>query len=181
MIVIVDGLDCSGKSTVYDRLYQNLDKAYFIKESYPGPSDMERIDRLTSFCRRVEEPYLYVYDRASVIDDPVYEYRFNNRNSILENLLNERMFRDVLVLHFTVEKDEWLNRLSKRGDKYIDASEYESIVSAYNKFYEKFKPRVITIDTTHIDPEGAYNKVLESIKEYLEDTKTMKEEKYRGL
>ena len=42
-------------------------------------------------------------------------------------------------------------------------------------------PRVITIDTTHIDPEGAYNKVLESIKEYLEDTKTMKEEKYRGL
>ena len=181
MIVIVDGLDCSGKSTVYDRLYQNLDQAYFIKESYPGPSDMERIDRLTSFHRRVEEPYLYVYDRASVIDDPVYEYRFNQRNSILEDLLTERLFRDVLVLHFTVEKQEWLNRLSKRGDKYIDASEYESIVNAYNKFYAKFKPRVVTIDTTNLDPEGAYNKALEYIKDYLEEMKATKEEKYRGL
>lgn len=181
MIVIVDGLDCSGKSTVYDKLYQNLDNAYFIKESYPGPSDMERLDRLISFHRRVEEPYLYVYDRASVIDDPVYEYRFNKRDSILEGFLNKRLFRDVLVLHFTVEKDEWLNRLSKRGDKYIDASEYESIVDAYNKFYEKFSPRVVTIDTTHVDPEGAYDKALECIKEYLEGMKAIKEGEYRGL
>lgn len=169
MVIIVDGLDCSGKSTVYNKLYDTVSKAYFIKDSYPGPSDEERMDRFKSFLRRVKEPYLYIYDRATVIDDPVYEYRFNKRDSILDGALDESMFKDVLVFHFTVQKDEWIKRMSNRGDKYINLDEYDEIVEAYNTYYKKYKPRVEVIDTTNVGPEEAYNLVLDKINKYKEE------------
>lgn len=160
MIVIIDGLDCSGKSTVYNMLYEREKGTYFIKESYPGPSDAERLDRLRSFCRRAQEPYLYVYDRATVIDDVIYEYRFNKRQSILEDKLSHELFEHVFVFHFTVEKEEWLKRMARRGDKYIDPSEYDSIVEAYDKYYSKYNINRGVIDTTDIDPEKAYDQVM---------------------
>lgn len=169
MVIIVDGLDCSGKSTVYNKLYDTVNKAYFIKDSYPGPSDQERIDRFNSFCRRVKEPYLYIYDRATVIDDPVYEYRFNQRDSILDGLLDESMFENVLVFHFTVEKEEWIRRMKARGDKYIDLDEYDDILNTYNRYYERYKPRVEVIDTTDINPDQAYDIVLDKINKFKEE------------
>ncbi len=169
MVIIVDGLDCSGKSTVYNRLYDTVSGAYFIKDSYPGPSDEERLDRFKSFIRRVGEPYLYIYDRATVIDDPVYEYRFNQRESILDGALDESMFKNVLVLHFTVEKEEWIKRMSNRGDKYIDLNEYGDIVEAYKKYYAKDKPRVEVIDTTNLDPDAAYEKVFNIVNSFKEE------------
>lgn len=169
MIVIVDGLDCSGKSTVYDRLYQNVKKAYFVRNSYPGPSDQERVDRLNLFKRRLEEPYLYIYDRATVIDDPVYEYMFNQRDSILEDMMDPSLFKNVLVLHFTVEKEEWLKRMKARGDQYVSIDNYEQIDQAYKVFYDKYKPIVEVIDTTHKDRDEAYNAAFKAIENFRKE------------
>lgn len=169
MVIIVDGLDCSGKSTVYDRLYQESKGMYFVRNAYPGPSDQERLDRLSLFKRRVSEPYIYVYDRATVIDDPVYEYMFNGRDSILEDLMDPSIFNNCLVIHFTVEKQEWFRRMVARGDQYVDIDKYDTVVNSYNRFYDKYKPRVEVIDTTSITPEQAYKRVLDMVNRFKEE------------
>ena len=170
MVIIIDGLDCSGKSTVYDRLRSELDGAYFLKDSYPAPSDIERMDRLALFKRRSAEPYLYVYDRATVIDDPVYEYLFNERTSILEEEMDSETFKNCLVLHFTVDKDVWLKRMEDRGDAYVDIDDYEAIIESYDAFYRKYQPKMLeVIDTTNLSKDEAFRQAYYIINNFKED------------
>lgn len=169
MVVIIDGLDCSGKSTVYEQLRQSMRGAYFLRDSYPGPSDQERVDRLSLFKRRCEEPYLYIYDRCTVVDDPVYEYMFNGRDSILEKDMDHKMFDRCLILHFTVSQEQWLERMRSRGDVYVGLDKYDQVYNSYKAFYDKYSPRVYEIDTTHLSKDEAYKMALGEINCFKEE------------
>lgn len=166
MIAILCGSDGVGKTTIFRMLEADVRRATFISEKYPGPDDLPRLlrwellQRLTEHSRKL----VAVYDRATALDDLIYEPIIANRPSIFAN---NQAVRDVLakcaIVYLYADPTVLDKRLRERGDLYIKPGTSAKIQASYESLFQQWSLPVIRIDTTGKTAEQVYEKVFQFI------------------
>lgn len=139
MIYILEGADGAGKSSVFQWLKEHLEDAVFIKESYT-PSLEERKQRVDKFERLLQSGKTVVYDRATILDDYIYEPIMANVESQLDASVTWPLLKQATVIYFDCPVKVLAERLAQRGDDYIEEHHLQSIVDAYEKMFTSIEP-----------------------------------------
>lgn len=152
MIYILAGADCTGKSTCFEELRRYLgNQALFIKESCTD-STIEKIARLERAKELAKSERLVIYDRATVLDDFIYNPIFAQAPSVfttrdIEAEVTE-FLRTVKIIYFTCTDTVLADRMFERGDEYVTFSDVTNIKQNYQDFFKKAGIVPYTIDTT---------------------------------
>ena len=145
MIYILAGADGTGKSTVFEGLKKMLPDAIFIKESYT-PSGEEKDARVRRVRQLLRCGKTVVYDRATVLDDFIYEPVMHKQTSRLE-LYAMVLLDATTIIYFDCEPSVLEKRLESRGDEYVAASDIVPIQKQYEMFFRNVK-NVCRIDAS---------------------------------
>lgn len=154
MLYIMAGADGTGKSTCFETLKRYLgNKAVFVKESYT-PSVEERFARVHKIAELAKSDKVVIYDRATVLDDLVYEPVLQKKNSALcEDVEMYRLVKQVLreakILYFTCENAVLKERLEERGDEYVTFDDIVEIRDTYDEVFEAIGIHPYVFNTTH--------------------------------
>ena len=125
MIVIFEGLDGVGKTTLCKQLTETYNYNY-IKGSYTN-SSKEKVDRLLDLLPKLFDNNVYIYDRCTLIDDFVYtqlddlEPAFKDYFDIIKSILNH-----CIIIHLTIPEEERNKSFLNRG-----------ISNRYRQFYKE--------------------------------------------
>lgn len=135
MVVIVEGLDGIGKSTLCDQFKGEYE---VIHEGYPGETPGVRIERMIRLASNIKSDKTVIYDRCTCIDDFIY-CELNKNTSELTNMLPivQNLLNDCKIVHMTLDKQTHLERFKKRGDEYITESRFEHLDRYYREFYNQ--------------------------------------------
>ena len=149
MVIIVEGLDGTGKTTLCNQLGEDLG-CEIIHEGYPGESFGIRLYRLRRLIENIKSNKLIIYDRCTCIDDFVYSM-LNEQKSELGDLRVEidNVLKETTIINVTVDKDEQIRRLLHRGDEYITVNDLEDLRHSYTTFYNELSSDVINVELTN--------------------------------
>lgn len=126
MVILLEGADGAGKSTLYKKLQEKLPVGYnFIKHL-----DRDKIGHHFWWKSKIESPYIYVIDRGFVSE---LIYRPIKNDKIPNISLNE--FADLcnenLCIIYCKTEREFADMLY-RGDDYINSEEYPKVERYYD-------------------------------------------------
>ena len=162
MAIILEGVDCSGKTTFAEKLAEKtgfeIAKGSSFETSKLGAAGMYKF--MSDLLKRKD----VIIDRlylSNLIYGAKYNYPMMTRGqyAILSDMTNS--FSLVVYLHAPVSVIQY--RMLKRGDDMIEIDDIEDILNRYNEaLYGEFRPRtVLSIDTSLIDIDKATNMVKE--------------------
>lgn len=180
MIVVFEGLDGAGKTTLCDALKTVLNEVIperaicFIKESNPGDSVAEKLERLKFFDHRLHSDVLFVYDRATIIDDFIYEPVFHEECSIflqsplilswIKGLLQKALVIQVVAPMTTIKR-----RLKQRGDQYVTVEDLRMIREQYVEYYQRLGVQPVYVESNNL--KVAVQQCIELISNYTKGVK----------
>ena len=168
MLYIMAGVDGAGKSTCFDILRRYLgNKAVFVKESYT-PSIEERLARVEKIAKLAASDRVVIYDRATVLDDLVYEPILQGKESVLrkDSEVSDKV-RQILseakVLYFICKDVVAEERLKERGDEYVKVTDIAKIKCAYGDVFLELGLQPYIFDTTFTNPTAIAAQVLQVV------------------
>ena len=160
MIVIVEGLDGCGKTTLCKRFAEKYDFEY-IKESYTDDCK-EKEGRMIKMLERLTDGKNYIYDRTTLIDDFVYGF-LNKQPSTLTKYKNIvlSILSQCHIFHLVLDEETRRQRFEQRGDAYITNEMIAHIAAYYGVFYADL-PNVHFFE---LQPDNEQNvkKIMEEI------------------
>lgn len=155
-VLIFEGCDASGKTTIQEILREIIRHAFLIHTSAPVKGNSKEyfynlLDKLTDFAGIINQPLFFdrfhvgelVYGsifRPETIDDAVKEKMFR-----LEERLAER---EAKMVYITASPNTIVNRLKKRGDWYVQPSDVQRILDKYEQMLAKSRLPIFRLDTT---------------------------------
>jgi len=151
MILVVTGLDGTGKTSTVNELRKIVRHASFIAEPYPGDNLTFKLVRKEVFESHVKwaSHINVIYDRATLLEDLVYEELFNGRSSHFEKDPSiDRTFSKAKFVYLTTDLDTLKVRLKKRGDDYVTPDQLEQLDNKYREVFDKYGIKPFEIDTT---------------------------------
>lgn len=162
MAIILEGVDCSGKTTFAQSLSEKtgfeIVKGSSFEISKLGADGMYQF--MSDLLKRKD----IIIDRlylSNIIYGEKYGYPMmtEEQYASLSNMVD--LFSLVVYLHAPVGVIQY--RMLKRGDDMIEIDDIEDILNRYNEaLYGEFRPRtVLSIDTSLIDIDKATNMVKE--------------------
>jgi len=179
MIVVFEGIDGVGKTTLCEGLKNVLRDeflsmhVFYHKESSPGKFVTERLERIKLFEKRLYDKDLHIYDRATVIDDYVYEPVFTHTVSLLTTsafltLWITEMLQHTLVLHICAPMDVVKARLQVRGDEFVSSEQLNEVYCMYSNAYDLLDIKPVCIDSLS---DNALQQCIDQITYYVKEQK----------
>ena len=161
MIVIVEGLDCVGKTTLSKKFAEKYDFEY-VKESYTSDCK-EKEARITRMLERLMSGRNYIYDRTTLIDDFIYGF-LNKQPSTLENYKNIilAILSQCHIFHLVLDEQIRRDRFDKRGDEYVSKEMMAHIAAYYGCFYADLDN--VNFYELQLDDEKDIENIMEEIK-----------------
>ncbi len=204
MMIVLDGMDCTGKTTICERLYREIDEAGFNvhKKTFPertefvnryleGASDISPA-RFQTACLAQKFRFQSSEDfitRIWVVDrwgpsGTVYGYLDRS----LKDLYPFEEFTDsnLAILHppeigfiLTANPDKVLDRLAERGDKAEVYERRDKIEQLYTLFsdYTRRDKAYILLDTSFFTLDEVYNTVRNATFKRLKGVPDVKKKK----
>ena len=151
MVFLIEGIDGCGKTTVVNNLKKLFPEITYVKESRPGDSYDERVNRLDALRKYINSCEVVVYDRATALDEFIYEPVIGKRPSMLKWEEVEPLLSQCVVIYLSCAVDVISERLEGRGDEYINGSDLSvlrEIMFGYDKYIHQI-PHVC-IDVTNM-------------------------------
>lgn len=155
-VLIFEGCDASGKTTIQEILREIIRHAFLIHTSAPVKGNSKEyfynlLDKLTDFAGIINQPLFF--DRFHV-GELVYGSIF--RPETIDDAVKEKMFRleerlaekEAKVVYITASPDTIVNRLKKRGDWYVQPSDVQRILDKYEQMLAKSRLPIFRLDTT---------------------------------
>lgn len=155
-VLIFEGCDASGKTTIQEILREIIRHAFLIHTSAPVKGNSKEyfynlLDKLTDFASIINQPLFF--DRFHV-GELVYGSIF--RPETIDDAVKEKMFRleerlaekEAKMVYITASPDTIVNRLKKRGDWYVQPSDVQRILDKYKQMLAKSRLPIFRLDTT---------------------------------
>lgn len=171
MIIIVEGVDASGKDTLINNLAKLTDmdviRGSSFEMSAKGADAM--FEGMKGILLDENDIILNRSFYSNAVYGPMYGYptmtdaQFDELNKIVEEV--------AIIYYLTADTKIIVDRLTARGDKDIRAEDVEDIQAGYKHMWNRFKPSsLVTIDVSNIDllsiDSDIYGKILEHNREH---------------
>lgn len=161
-MIIIEGVDCSGKTTFANKLLRELNNSFLIRRGdIPRSSDQSEIGRLKRSYKTVYDLYKKTIrlNRSHLIVERFYPsemvYSLVKRNyegfedrfyESFENEIVEELGEEVLIIYVFSDNHTLNERLSSRGDDYINKEDIFYLNQRYLKFLENTKVNVFSVN-----------------------------------
>lgn len=182
MMIIVEGLDKCGKTTLVNYLLKNLDDTYLMKNGFKPKSD-NREDR---------EKILYIYEKllinyvSNFKDDILIMDRYfvselvygiKRGYNALEtkgmkyfiNTVQKR--KDIILIYCRTDYENIKKKFIENKEEYVEISEIKRLDKLYQKVISKLNLIKLPYDYTMTKPEIVVNKIKRLIEEQNNDSK----------
>lgn len=179
-IVIIEGCDAAGKTTLIDMLRQQLPDFVVKKGSSFEHSKCDQNELYFKFRE------LLGLEVGSFVDDNIIFDRFIYSNEVYASLyddyailsdeqrrrLEEIIAHEAIVVYLYASPIELQRRLNSRGDDYVKADRIPAILQKYNESLMKVHPRLdlISFDTEVNSTEQMVKVIIEEINRKTEDS-----------
>lgn len=145
-LIIVEGVDCSGKSSLIDNL-KDLTGYDSIRGSSFEIAELG-VDGMYNYMMGLSK-----LDKPIIIDryflsNLVYASLYNKNmlsESHVDNIVNAIKDRSITI-HLHAHEDVIRDRMKKRGDEYIDEKDIGSILDKYRVTVDKYKNVLATYE-----------------------------------
>lgn len=163
MIVIIEGTDGVGKTTLCEQIAKRYDYLY-VKESYTDDVK-EKEKRVQDLLARLMSGINFIYDRTTLIDDFVYSF-LNETESTLSKylIIIQTLLSHCKIIHLTIDPNIQQKRLENRGDEYITYNDIPKIEQKYEQFYEQGRFNNLHYVYLTNDIEENIKKIMEVIR-----------------
>lgn len=156
MVYIVVGVDGTGKTSSVQLLKQYCKQSrcpiHFIKESYTD-SKVTKHKRVQRIRELTNLGYDVVFDRATLVDDLVYNQVVANKNPDVLPDVAAFALNDCTVIYLECDDAVLKERLADRGDEYISVADIPRLKKAYKRLFANCGINPYYIDTTELSPE----------------------------
>lgn len=161
MIVILEGSDGTGKSTIAKQIEKGF-RFEYIHEGYTDDTEEKEARILRMLAILMTKDVKVIYDRTTLIDDFVYNF-LNKKESTLtkyKSIILE-ILKKCKIIHLQLPEQIRRERFDERGDQYITNDQIEEINKQYQLFYKDL-PNVYYVDVDN-DNEKNIEKIMEVI------------------
>lgn len=163
MIVIIEGIDGVGKTTIAEEIAVRKNFKY-IKESYTKSYE-EKECRMIDMLTRLTQQKDYIYDRTTLIDDFVYSFLNSNEQSLDKYFdIISAILSKCKIVHLQIDEKIRKKRFEQRGDQYIKNKDIKKIAKNYDDFYCKLNTQINFVQLT-----GNLNKDVKKVLEVIEN------------
>lgn len=177
LFLVVEGPDCSGKSTLVEQLAKTFD--------LPLEKNL-RIKNPQAIIRSLAEQIVFAHprktgkgtikDRWQYPSDIIYEEIHGRTESILvdwePSLIKELHYANVLFLYVKADAKELVRRRNIRGDDEINDLQLIQLADMYENFFNDPKREglsVAVVDTTNLSPDEVYHVAMDKIMRHYEE------------
>lgn len=156
-IIIIEGCDAAGKSTLIEALSSKL-KNFVVKKG--SSFEHSQCDQNELFFKFRE---MLGLEEGSIVDDNIIFDRFVYSNEVYASLyddyailsddqrrrIEKAIDHETLVVYLYASPEELQKRLNERGDDYVKADRIPAILAKYNESLLKITPKIdlISFDT----------------------------------
>lgn len=172
MIILFEGVDKTGKTTLSTRLATEYPRFEYRKHSTMRSS----IDALTA-CHNVlseiKSTKNYIFDRFYCPSDLVYGpivggYKISGwvSSQYREKIIPWMLEHTVIVVLCSADKHTLAERFVRDQEEYANDTQICDLAIAYEQLilYQKLFPYVIHIDSTETDSEEMYRQLLDGLR-----------------
>ena len=158
LVILVDGIDCSGKSTLVESLGKKF-PGIVIKPNYrPKDKSDKEISKykrhayaVMEFINQNRKDLFIILDRF-YSSELVYS-KVKRKYDAFDDMSYTRIERSLaslphLYIYCAPSKEVIIERLKTRGDDYINEKDVDKLYQRYEYFYENTKLTKIKIDTS---------------------------------
>lgn len=163
-IIVIEGSDCTGKTTLIEQLSSQLNFKIIKGSSFEHSQctnaelfekfkDMTK-ERMVVFDRFIysNEVYAQLYDDFAILND--------EQRREIELVVSDR----AVVIYLEADIQTLTNRIDVRGDDYVTVDKFQSIKDKYEESLSKIQHvKFIRIDTSNLSKEEVLNKVLSEV------------------
>lgn len=155
-VLIFEGCDASGKTTIQDILKEIIRHAFVVHTSAPTKGNSKEyfynlLNKLVEFSDILNQPLFF--DRFH-IGELVYGSIF--RPETIDRMVEEKMYQleaellkqDARIIYVTASPEVIARRIQERGDWYITTNDVQSILDRYEKALQKSKLPIYRLGTT---------------------------------
>ena len=150
MILILEGVDCAGKTWMAERLLKEIPNAYLIKHgNRPTENSAAASHTLYKNYKAMLDTYelaikpaggTLIFDRfymSELIYGPItrgYNLLDDKYQEELEKRLKQN---DHLYVEITATRDNIIERMKTRGEYYLKLEKLDPIMTGYEEFYDQ--------------------------------------------
>ena len=183
MIIVLEGLDCTGKDTILESLKQNLKDFYIVTTE--RPEDCSRIEKL-----RIKTDYRLLLNTAITnlpkitifnrfwFSEQVYSIKRGYDalwdNDIMELSRILKKHPHIIFYFYNDDDEEMKKRMEKEKEDYLKVEERKELSNRYNQVIGQSMLNIHRINT-NMSKEKVLEEVLKIIREERE--KCIKENK----
>ena len=164
-ILILEGADCAGKTSLINLLSSTLD-FQVIKGSSFEHSQCNNTELFSKFKEMTKER-MVVFDRF-IYSNEVYAQLYDDF-AILSDGQRREIETDIssraLLIYLEADIDILTSRMDKRGDDYVTVDRLQSIKDKYEESLSKNTLDYVRIDTSRLTKKEILNKVLKRVVE----------------
>lgn len=169
--IILEGGDCTGKSTIYPLLAEKLEIPVGYRAEKPENFYKANIEMFTQLnSMNIQNNIHCIYER-SFISELIYGKRFRKYTDEQEMAFFDGLKyipENTIIFILTAQHEELIKRYQKRGDSFVKATEILLIDVDYLQLAQtivlKTKAKVVIIDTT-----GPVESVVETMASVFKD------------
>lgn len=181
MIIIIDGVDLSGKTTAIEKIAKHFNSGFTIKNNYK-PRKLVDSDRIYfqywTILKTLRDEFSS--DRLIILDrffpsQAVYsilrgkDEMFSKDITALDNFCKNM---DIIYIYLNTPLSVLEERYDKRGDEHITKNQLKELYNRYQIFFKHTQMKKIMIDTR-------IENWLEEVENFINETKNKLEEMKR--
>jgi len=173
MLIIIEGVDCSGKTTLINEMMRRAHNAFHIRRSdVPKSAEKTEVSRLKRSYKVIKEIYCRVikpnqghlvverFYPSELVYSGIkrgYEAFEDKFYSCFEKELLESLGDDIVVIHVFQEAKIIKERLKFRGDDYVTEEEVGKLSMRYIDFLNWTQLNAYSIPGNNTGIESAIN------------------------
>jgi thymidylate kinase len=165
MLIIIEGIDKSGKSTLVEYLLKNLPGCFMLKNGFrPKDSSIPESEKIVDAYNTMLDSYevdyqnkIMIFDRF-LLSEWVYSIKRGHETLYKEELqnVNKRLKKldNVLLIHCSTDKELIKKKFIEDKEDHTKVEEIEMILDRYDKFVDKINVKnKLTYDYNITTPE----------------------------
>lgn len=162
-VILVEGSDCSGKTSLIELLSKELGFKVVRGSSFElsqctNEELYEKFKEMTKEENVIFDRFIYsneVY--AQLFDD--FAILTNEQRFEIEDSINSR----AMLVYLEADMNTLTTRMDKRGDDYVTVDRLQGIKDKYEESLSKSTLDYIRIDTSNITPEQVLDMVMREV------------------
>lgn len=160
-LLAVCGSDCSGKTTLINRLQESLNwevvkGSSFELSSCSNEELYQKFEEMTHFENVIFDRFIY----CNEVYAPLYKdfaLLTDDQRREIESKISNR----VIIIYLEAEMDTLIERMNLRGDDYVTVDKLAEIKEKYNESISKIKNvEVLKFNTTYKSTDSIVNDIL---------------------